>query len=280
MFPPPVLRLPAAALLLTLASCTAGKHASPVLKQVPTAASPAEPPPKAAATPGPVPEQPGRSPLAFRTSVGGILIIGVSYDGRSHRIAVADQEGGPGSKWADAAAAAKPYGGVAAINGGFFTPEGKALGLVVSGGRKTGNVNRASSLGAGIFAEGSTPVLVRRERGSDSGEILQSGPFLVESGRSVPGLSTKSSSARSFIAWDGASGWILARTGSCSLSELSSGLAGAEIGGVKKIESALNLDGGRSSDLWISSAVQGGPLHERPLWNKPVRNFLVLIPRT
>jgi hypothetical protein len=42
----------------------------------------------------------------------------------------------------------------------------------------------------------------------------------------------------------------------------------------------LNLDGGRSSDLWISSAVQGGPLRERPLWNKPVRNFLVLIPRT
>jgi len=59
---------------------------------------------------------------------------------------------------------------------------------------------------------------------------------------------------------------------------LGTALAGAELGGVK-IKSALNLDGGRSSDLWVGSSAAGGPLRERPLWNKPVRNFLVLIPR-
>lgn len=251
------------------------------MEQIPIAASPEAPAKQEVAatpTPPPAPESPRRAPLTFRSSIGGISISGISYDGRSHRIAVADQDGGPGSKWADAEAAAKAYGGVAAINGGFFTPEGKPLGLVVSDGKKSGNINRASSLGSGMFAEENTPVLVRRERASDSGEILQSGPFLVENSRAIGGLSTQSSSARSFIAWDGGSGWILARTGSCSLSELGTALVGAELGGVK-IKSALNLDGGRSSDLWIASAVQGGPLRERPLWNKPVRNFLVLIPR-
>ena len=216
--------------------------------------------------------------MAFRSSIGGISISGISYDGRSHHLAVADQENGPGSKWADAGTAAKAYSGIAAINGGFFTPEGRPLGLVVSDGKKTGSINRASSLGAGMFAGEDTPALVRRERAGNSRTALQSGPFLVEGNRAVGRLSGKTSSARSFIAWDGASGWILARTGPCSLSQLASALAGAELGGVK-IKKALNLDGGRSSDLWIASSVQGGPLHERPLWNKPVRNFLVLIPR-
>jgi hypothetical protein len=273
VFPPRVLRLPASALLLTLASCTAGKHPSPVAR-IPIAAAPAVVPQETA----PVPEHPRRAPLSFRTSANGISISGISYDSRSHLIAVADQEGGPGSKWADASEAAKAYRGIAAINGGFFTPEGKPLGLVVSSGKKTGSINRASSLGAGMFSGENTPALIRRDGARASSEILQTGPFLVESGQATGGLSAKSSTARSFIAWDGASGWILARTGPCSLAELATSLAGAEIGGVK-IKSALNLDGGRSSDLWISSAVQGGPLHERPLWNKPVRNFLVLVPR-
>jgi hypothetical protein len=251
------------------------------VEQIPIAASPEAPAKQEVAatpTPPPAPESPRRAPLAFRTSIGGVSISGISYDSRSHRIAVADQDGGPGSKWPDAEAAAKAYGGIAAINGGFFTPEGKPLGLVVSDGKKSGSINRASSLGAGMFAEENPPALVRRERASNSGEILQSGPFLVENSRAIGGLSTQSSSARSFIAWDGGSGWILARTGSCSLSQLGTALAGAELGGVK-IRTALNLDGGRSSDLWVGSSAAGGPLRERPLWNKPVRNFLVLIPR-
>lgn len=222
-------------------------------------------------------ERPSSAPRAFRTSLGGISISGVSFDSRTHRLAVADQEGGPGSKWADAEAAAQAYGGVAGINAGFFTPEGKPLGLVVSGGKRSGSLNR-SSLGAGLYSGSPSPALLRREHGGSGPEVLQAGPFLVESGKATGGLSPKSSTARSFIAWDGGQGWIFARSGACSLADLAQALAGAEAGGVK-IHSALNLDGGRSSDLWISSAVAGGPVRERPLWNKPVRNFLVLVPR-
>ena len=138
-------------------------------------------------------------------------------------------------------------------------------------------VNR-SSLGGGLYLGGNSPALLRRERGASGPEVLQAGPFLVEGSKAIGGLSQKSSTARSFIAWDGGSGWVIARTGACSLEELARALAGAELGGVK-VRSALNLDGGRSSDLWVSPAVSGGPISERPLWNKPVRNFLVLQPR-
>ena len=191
---------------------------------------------------------------------------------------MADQSGGPGSLWPDAKAAAASTGGLAALNGGFFTPDGDPLGLVVAGGKRAGSLNRASSLGAGLYIDSGSPALIRRDKGSAAPTILQSGPFLVENGRRITGLSPDSSSARSIIGWDGGSGWFIARSGTCSLAELGSVLAGGQIGGVTA-HTVLNLDGGRSSDLWASPALPGGPVNQRPFWNKPVRNFLVLLPR-
>ncbi len=234
---------------------------------------------KAKAAPAPViPQAPARAPRVVNATLSGIPVTAVVFDSRTHRLAIADQPGGPGSRWADAAAAGRDLGGIAAVNGGFFTPEGKPLGLVASGGKKTGSLNRASSLGAGLFVGGSSPALLRREQGSGASEILQSGPFLVENGRAIAGLSLDSSTARTFIGWDGGSGWFIARTGSCSLAGLGQALAGADFGGVNA-RTVLNLDGGRSSDQWVSSTVAGGPVSQRPFWNKPVRNFLVLVPR-
>lgn len=251
--------------------------------------TPIEPPPAplkaavAAQAHGPAPapatpEAPARAPRVVETTLAGISVSAVVFDSRSHRLAIADQPEGPGSRWADAAAAGRDLGGIAAVNGGFFTPEGKPLGLVVSGGKKSGSLNRASSLGAGLYVGGEFPALLRRERSGGAAELLQSGPFLVENGRAIPGLSPDSSTARTFIGWDGGTGWIIARTGACSLAGLGQALAGVEIGGVKA-RTVLNLDGGRSSDLWVSSSVAGGPVSQRPFWNKPVRNFLVLVPR-
>ncbi|MCH7228040.1 phosphodiester glycosidase family protein [Verrucomicrobiaceae bacterium E54] len=166
--------------------------------------------------------------------------------------------------------------GLAAVNGGFFTPEGQPLGRVVASGKSTGSINRASSLGSGFYVEkNDRPALVRRQGFSGGSQALQAGPFLVENDRTVPGLGTKVSSARTFIATDGRHGWILARTGACSLADLATALTGATIGGIR-LRSALNLDGGRSSEIWASGALPGGPAFTRPLWNKPVRNFLVL----
>ncbi|MDB6078685.1 MAG: hypothetical protein JWO82_2432 [Akkermansiaceae bacterium] len=200
------------------------------------------------------------------------------FDQRTHHLQVADQSGGPGSKWPDAQAAGLAYGGIAAVNAGFFTPEGAPLGLVMSQGKRSGSLNR-SSLGAGFAIGGGSSALIRREHWSNAFEAVQSGPFLLENGRSPGGLSQVTSTARTFIATDGSGRWIIARTGPCSLEGLASALNGASLDGMKPV-TVLNLDGGRSSDLWVAASVAGGPLHERPMWNKPVRNFLVLVPQS
>lgn len=212
------------------------------------------------------------------TTLSGISLTAVTFDSRHQRLAIADQAGGPGSRWTDAAAAARDLGGIAAVNAGFFTPEGKPLGLVITGGKRVSPLNKSSSLGAGLFIGGNSPSLHRRGYSTISPEILQSGPFLVENGRAISGLSPDSSTARTVLGWDGGHGWFIARTGACSLAGLGQALAGAKVGGVNA-RIVLNLDGGRSSDLWVASSVPGGPVSQRPLWNKPVRNFLVLMPK-
>ncbi len=233
----------------------------------------------AISVPKELPQNPPRPPQAVSRNIGGIPIRGVLFDSRTHRLRVMDQSEGPASRWPDAAAAGRAAGGIAALNAGFFTPEGAPLGIVISNGKRHGSVNRASSLGSGLFVDLNTPALLRREQwDGKANDAVQSGPFLIENGRSVGGLGLESSTARSFIARLGGTRWLIARTGPCSLRELGQALAGTEWDG-SPLHTALNLDGGRSSDLWVSGAVQGGPLHERPFWNKPVRNFLVLVPR-
>ena len=96
--------------------------------------------------------------------------------------------------------------------------------------------------------------------------VLNAQPAVTvfENGRVIGGLSQDSSTARTILGWDGGTGWFFARTGACSLAELGQALASAEFGGVKA-RTVLNLDGGRSSDLWVAAGVSGGPVSQRPL---------------
>jgi uncharacterized protein YigE (DUF2233 family) len=234
--------------------------------------------------PSPV-EVPLQSVRATSAEVSGITFEGVAFDSRSHRLVVVDQERGPGSKFADAGEAAASCGGLAAVNAGFFTPEGAPLGLVVAGGKVRGGWNSASSLGSGVWFEaGDGSCAIRRRevigRGAAGGmrELLQAGPMLVESQRAVTGLEAEKTSARTVIAWDGGSRWWIGRTPPCTLADLARALASSGPAGWP-VKSALNLDGGRSSELWVSGKVPGGPVSMRPMWNRPVRNFLVLVGR-
>ena len=275
-------------LLLTAAfvSCTAPRPSiQPAVPQPGAAHQPpikgnaASPDPKSIPSPV-VPSGPIKPPSLVRASLSGIAIEAVSFDSRSHYLAVADQPDGPGSKWPDCRAAGKAGSGIAAINAGFFTPEGGPLGRVIANGVSTGGINRGSSLGSGFYVCSSSGnmELIRRERFKGGHQALQSGPFLIENGRAIGGLSGKQSSARSFVACDGGCRWIIARTGACSLSALANALEGQSIGSTR-LSQVLNLDGGRSSEIWASDKVTSGPRFERPFWNKPVRNFLIVSPR-
>ena len=235
--------------------------------------------------PSPAPPAALNPARAGARTVSGIVFEGVAFDSRDYRLVVVDQANGPGSLFADAAAAARTRGGVAALNAGFFTPEGAPLGLVVSSGKSSGSWNSASSLGGGVWHENSSgnSSISRREilgRNGAAGmrELIQAGPLLVENGRAVGGLEPTKSSARSVVIWDGGTRWWLGCSSPCTLAALGQALASGQPGGFQ-VRQALNLDGGRSSDLWISDAIPGGPILRRPPWNRPVRNFLVLVGR-
>ena len=222
-------------------------------------------------------------PLTVETdTIAGITFQGVSFDARDYRLAVIDQPGGPGSKYPDARSAAASRDGLAAVNAGFFTPEGAPLGRVISGGKAAGSWNR-SSLGSGVFTESPSGHLAISRRAAvpsdtSSRELLQAGPLLVENGRSVSGLNGGKPAVRTLMLWDGDNRWWVGKSSVCTLAKL-----GAALGDGSptdwKIHTALNLDGGRSTDLWVSASVSGGPASFRPLWNRPVRNFLVIVPR-
>jgi hypothetical protein len=226
------------------------------------------------------PHSPPQEATVRRATRSGIGLTGVSFDSRLNRLVVADQPAGPNSKWRDGAAAAKAVGGIAAINGGFFTPEGEPLGLAIASGAASGTWNRASALGSGIWHDGriSRREAIGQTAARSGRELLQSGPMLVENGTPVSKLNAGKLAVRSVILWDGGTRWWIGVTTPCTLSALAAALA--ERGPDDwTVACALNLDGGRSSEVWISPDVRGGPHHRRPSWNRPVRNFLVLLPK-
>lgn len=225
------------------------------------------------------------APRVMGKVVGDVSFQGVGFDSRSHRLVVVDQVGGPGSEFADSEGAALAKKGLAAVNAGFFTPEGAPLGLVGSSGKFTGAWNGGSSLGGGVWFE--SPAgrmgISRREKlgrkaAGTMAELIQAGPMLVENGRSIGGLERTKTSARSVILWDGGTRWWIGCSSPCSLAELTELLVKASPTGWP-VRQGLNLDGGRSADLWVSGAAAGGPVRQRSMMNRAVRNFVVLVKR-
>jgi len=210
-------------------------------------------------------------------SKNNITLTVLTFDRRTTFLTVADKDGGPNSSWQSAQAAAKAHDGVAAINGGFFNPQGKPLGLVIENGKRFGGLTQ-NSLGAGIFTD-SPPSLISRSDFKKSkkkpNHLLQSGPTLIWKGSLTKGLKKSNSRPRSFLLWDGKNHLALGHAGPTSLKGLAEALNTQPIPNFN-ITHALNLDGGSSSDLWVSPKIKGGGIEQRSWLNKPVRNYLIL----
>jgi uncharacterized protein YigE (DUF2233 family) len=216
------------------------------------------------------------TPRYSSVTIKGIQIEYVEFDSRGYFLRVLDQENGPGSLWQDAEQAAKSVNGLAAINAGFFTPDGRPLGIVIADGKKSG-FNNSSSLGSGIWFEsqGSSSIIRRAKTNFKAQQLIQAGPFLVENAKMVSGLDNDKISARSFVASDGGQNWLIARAAPCSLQKLSQILSSTKLSGIT-IKSALNFDGGRSAEIYVSSEIKRDGLLNRPIWNNLVRNYVVL----
>jgi hypothetical protein len=255
---------------------------SPIItaSEIPPVASPVAAPVSIVPPP---PHHPSSKPQVSQKNISNIRFDGVSFDSRTHSLLVIDQAKGPGSEYFDSKQVANSHQALLAINAGFFTPEGSPLGLVISQGKRSGTWNSASSLGTGIYRidpSGRASISRRSSLStvSNSTELLQAGPLLIENSQAIRGLETTKSAMRSILLHDGGHRWWIGITSPCTLAQLSQALdSGSPTHW--NISHALNLDGGRSTDLFVSSKIPGGNFQKKNLMNRQVRNFLILKPK-
>lgn len=168
----------------------------------------------------------------------------------------------------------------AGVNGGFFHPDLRPLGLMIVEGERRHRFESARLLTGVIYSDGEGTHLVRRGRFEDHPGIialLQSGPFLVEGGRPVRGLAATAAARRTFVATDWRGHWALGTTLTpLSLADLAECLA-AGVMTDWPVTRALNLDGGSSTGFFFAGDPEQAPIRLEP--RKRVRNLLGVMPR-
>jgi uncharacterized protein YigE (DUF2233 family) len=170
-------------------------------------------------------------------------------------------------------------GFVAGVNGGYFTPEFKPLGLLVIDGTLHNPVVQTKLL-SGVLAITSDRIHVLRNRefklGPKTREALQAGPFLMDDSRATPGLNNVKRAARTFIATDGKTDFALGVMYSPTLAEAGELLATPDAVPGLTIRRALNFDGGRSTGFWVRA--EPNPTYNSEI--SSVRNFVGLVRRS
>lgn len=206
----------------------------------------------------------------------------VWFNKETHTFRVVDNGGGDSPIFPDLVTALKKNGCLAGVNGGFFLKDDAPSGLMISSGNETGKFGSGGLLSGVLLSSGNrNPYLLRRSEYSSSTykptDLIQAGPFLVDQGTTVRGLSPESSRRRTFIAHDGGKWFAIGLSDSFTLAELGEVLASPAFSPSRKIHRALNLDGGTSSGFYLNRGDRAEPIHVEPF--KKVRNFVGIVPR-
>lgn len=211
----------------------------------------------------------GRERHSFQVQV-------VVFDDRQFDLKVIDQpeDWSGGNRLTDCMRGAAA---VAGVNGGFFTPEFKPMGLMIAGGKRTGTWQTGPLLTGAVVVTSQPRLLWNADVNPEgASELLQAGPRLVDGGQAVAGLDARKRSTRTFIANDGGNQWCLGLVHDITLSELAELLTTPGVMPAFTVNRALNLDGGRSSALYYRT--NDGREHTHPGWST-VRNYLGIVPK-
>jgi uncharacterized protein YigE (DUF2233 family) len=165
---------------------------------------------------------------------------------------------------------------LAGVNGGYFDPENKPVGLLISDGNLVAPLRKARLLsGVMVVSNGRIQLLRAAEYSSKrkAAAALQCGPFLVDRGQPVPDLNDTRSARRTFIVTGGPDRAAIGFCSAVTLAQLGRILATPEITPDLKVQRALNLDGGSSSAFWFAG--ERGPFSISE--QKTVRNFVAVV---
>jgi uncharacterized protein YigE (DUF2233 family) len=195
------------------------------------------------------------------------------FDARKTSVRVIDQPNEPRS---DLASVMARENCLAGANGGYFDPEYKPVGLLISDGRTIAPFRRAKLL-SGVLSVANGRVRLQRvsefSTKAKISEAVQCGPFLVDHARPVTGLDDSASARRTFVAIGSENAIALGYCSSLSLAQLSHVLTSGKITKDLKIDRALNLDGGSSSAFCFRDGDEPFLIPER----KTVRDFVGVI---
>lgn len=167
---------------------------------------------------------------------------------------------------------------LAGVNGGYFDPEDKPVGLLIGDGNVVAPLRKARLLsGVMIVSNGRIQLLRVAEYSSKrrATAALQCGPFLVDRGQPVPGLNDTRPARRTFIATGGSDRAAIGFCSDVTLAQLGKILAALGVAPDMKVQRALNLDGGSSSAFWFAS--ERGPFSISE--QKTVRDFVAVAPK-
>jgi exopolysaccharide biosynthesis protein len=161
-----------------------------------------------------------------------------------------------GWRYASVADAASAADAVAGVNGGYFQADGTPVGLLISDNRTVHKLDTAKLLSGIFFVRDGKPGLIRSSRFvrmKNVSQAIQCGPFLLEDGKAVTGLNNQRSAPRTFVFTAGNSVWGLGICRSVTLAEMGEILSVPDLLGRASVVSALNLDGGSSTQFWARS---------------------------
>ena len=167
---------------------------------------------------------------------------------------------------------------LAGVNGGYFDPENKPVGLLISDGNVIAPLRKARLLsGVMIVSNGRIQLLRVAEYSSKrrATAALQCGPFLVDRGQPVPGLNDTRPARRTFIVTGGSDRAAIGFCSDVTLGQLGKILTRPGIAPDLKVQRALNLDGGSSSAFWFAG--ERGPFSISE--QKAVRDFVAVVPK-
>ncbi|MEP7072363.1 MAG: phosphodiester glycosidase family protein [Verrucomicrobiota bacterium] len=171
------------------------------------------------------------------------------FSAKSANLKVIDNASGSDSL----AQAAARENSVAGVNGGYFDPNFKPLGLRVNASVITTPLTHSRLL-TGIFCASSRGFQILRlaePLPKKCVAAIECGPFLVDHGAAVKGLDDRRLARRTFTAVTRPEGAALGVcTSAISLAELAQALTALDLGR-SKVWRALNLDGGSSSAFWF-----------------------------
>ena len=167
---------------------------------------------------------------------------------------------------------------LAAVNGGYFDPEYRPIGLLIVDGAIIAPLLKARLLTGVLSAFGKKVQIARISEFSWTQKpeaALECGPMVVDLGKSVRGLESTKAARRTFVAVGSGDKAALGFCSDVTLADLSNILAVVVIPEFK-IQRALNLDGGSSSAFWFKRA-NGSTFSISE--QKTVRDFVAIVPR-